>query len=136
MQQQQLQQQLQTVQFQSWVGRIDMEKAMLQQKYEGVLTEADLDAARDHMLTGIRNTEIPLEQAVLALHGQRIMDHHWEKARQDALAEISGRKPSPPTPTGNAHQPSDDTPQLEDGEKEWAKLLGIKESDYAANKRR
>lgn len=129
-----VEQQLQQVQFQSWMNRIDAEKASLKSKY-GFLEDADLDAARDHMLTVMRNPEVPLEQALMAVHGQKIVDHYREQARQDALAELSGRKPSPLPPQGGKPEASNSV-ELTDDEKFFARLAGIKLEDYAANKTR
>lgn len=129
-----LQQQLQQVQFNSWMQRIETEKASLKSKYS-FLEDADLDSARDHMLTVMKNPEVPLEQALMAVHGQKIVDHYREQARQEALAEISGRKPSPLPPQGG--KPETPTAiELTDEEKAMARAFGMKESDYAAFKNR
>lgn len=129
-----VEQQLQQVQFNAWMQRIEAERSSLKAKY-GFLEDADLDTAREHMLTVMRNPEIPLEQALMATHGQKIVDHYREQARQEALAEISGRKPSPLSPQG-VRQDSPNAVELTDDEKYFARQFGLKESDYATNKTR
>lgn len=127
MEQQMLEQQrqFQMLQYKAWENRITAEKQQIKQAYP-YLEDTDIEQAVNHLFD-IRNTELPLEQAVFAVHGKKIADAIKEQARQDALAEISGRTKSPIIPQGGKPNP---TATLTAEEKYVAKMMGVSEKDY------
>lgn len=121
----QLQQQLAQVQFQLWEAKVQNEVSQLQSTYPS-LTDEDMQGAIDYMVNTLQRTDIPLEQAVMAVHGQKIMHSFREQARNEVLAEKSGRK-TPLQPQGGK---SPSTPSLSDDEKLIARMMGVSEEDY------
>jgi hypothetical protein len=121
----QLEQQLAELQTQLWERDIRLQGQELQKEYP-ILTNDDLAATFDYMRDTLGNTNIPLKQAVMAVHGEKIIEYQTTQARNELLAEKSGRK-SPLTPQGGK-APS--TPSLTPEEKQMAKLMGISEEDY------
>lgn len=127
-QQQQLQDQLHTLMFQQWQGRIENEKAQLKQQFN-MLTDEDLESASYYMLNDLKRTDLPLENAVFALHGAKILGGLKNTAKNEALAEISGRKKSPLPVKGGKSQ--NDTVSLSDEEKYVARKLGLTDKEYS-----
>jgi hypothetical protein len=66
------------------------------------------------------------KQAAMAVHGDKLVEYQISQARNEILAEKSGRK-SPITPQGGK---SPSTPTLSDEEKQVARLMGVSEEDY------
>jgi hypothetical protein len=130
-QQQELRQEIDRMKFESWKNRVDREKQSIKNEFP-MLSDDDLQKSVEHMLTVIRNPEIPLEEAVYAVHGRKIAQALKEQAEQDALAKISGRTPSPLKPQGGKPNP---TTTLTAEEKYVAKQMGILEKDYLKYKR-
>jgi hypothetical protein len=122
-----LQAQLARVQFDGWYNRVNTEGTQLLDQYK-MLTQDDISEAMNYSLERFGVNDMPLEQAVMALHGQKIITSLRESARQEALAEKGGRKNTalPPQSTGKA--PSKGV--LSEDEKAAAKALGISEEDY------
>lgn len=129
-QQEQVQEQLTQVQFEQWQGRMANEKQAILTAHP-YLNDADVDAARDYMLQVIQNPNVPLEQAVYALHGTKILTGQQEKLRTELLAEMSGRKNTPLPRQGGATPPAE---VLSADERFVAKMLGISEEDYLKHK--
>lgn len=127
-QQQTLQDQLQQLMFQQWQSRIDAEKVQLKQQFN-MLTDADLDEAATYMLETLGRTDVPLQQAAFALHGARILDGLKNTAKNEALAEVSGRKKSP-LPTKNGSK-AESAVSLSDEERYVAKKLGLTDKEYS-----
>ena len=125
-QQMQLQEQLYTMQFQSWQNRVNDESKNLQTQYP-MLDVNDIEQAKFYLLDTLKNPEIPLQNAVFALHGDKIANSLKELAKQEALAEISGRKKGGLPPQS---MKSSDTPTLTEEERYIAKMMGINESEY------
>lgn len=126
-QQQSLQEQLQQLMFQQWQSRIDSEKQQLKQRFN-MLSDVDLDDAASYMLETLGRTDIPLEQAAFALHGSKILGGLKDTAKNEALAEMSGRKKSPlPVKGGKAN----DAVVLSDEERYIAKKLGMTDKEYS-----
>lgn len=127
-QQLQLQDQLHTIMFQQWQSRVDQEKANLKSQF-AMLTDADLDSAAYYMLNDLKRTDLPLENAVFALHGAKILGGLKNTAKNEALAEVSGRKKSPlPTKSGSKVESA---VSLSDEERYVAKKLGLTDKEYS-----
>ena len=127
-QQQQLQDQLHTIMFQQWQGRVENEKAQLKSQFN-MLTDSDLESAAYYMLNDLKRTDLPLENAVFALHGAKILGGLKNTAKNEALAEVSGRKKSPLPVKGGKSQ--NDTVSLSDEERYVAKKLGLTDKEYS-----
>jgi hypothetical protein len=126
-QQQQLQDQLHTIMFQQWQGRIDAEKANLKSQFN-MLSDDDLESAAYYMLNDLKRTDLPLENAVFALHGAKILGGLKNTATNEALAEVSGRKRSPlPVKGGKSEAPV----SLSNEERYIAKKLGLTDKEYS-----
>lgn len=126
-QQQQLQDQLHTIMFQQWQSRVETEKANLKAQFN-MLTDADLDSAAYYMLNDLKRTDLPLENAVFALHGAKILGGLKNTATNEALAEVSGRKKSPLPVKGGK---TSGVVSLTDEERHVAKKLGLTDKEYS-----
>lgn len=111
--------------FQAWDSRMSLEEQSLKNTYS-MLTEQDFLDARMHLLESGRVNE-PLERAVKYLHSEKIMTAQIEKAKQDWLAEQSGRKQSPVAVKGGKPK---QIGSLTAEESAMAKAMGISEEDY------
>lgn len=121
-----LQNQIKQMEFETWLAKQESEAAQIKKDYP-FLTDAEIDEARHFMLNDLQTTKMPLSQAVFAKHQTKITSHLREQAKQEALAEISGRKPNGTAP--NVSQSSPES-QLTLEERAMAKNLGISEADY------
>lgn len=113
-------------QYQLWQTRVDGEQSKLQGTYP-MLSEDEFKTARNYMLQELKNPNLPLENAVYALYGQKIVAEQARIAKNEALAEISGRAKSPLPPQGGK---TSSGPTLTDDERYVAKKMGISEEDY------
>jgi hypothetical protein len=121
-------QELDRLNFQMWQNRIEGEKAAISEKYP-MLDEADLTTAVSYLLTELKNPELPLDRAVMALYHEKIIEGVRKAERNEALAEMSGRKKgSVPPPSNNKANDSQDA--LTDEEKYIAKQMGLTEAQY------
>jgi hypothetical protein len=123
---QSLRDELNRIQFESWNSRIEMEKANLAKEYP-MLSSDDLGQAAVAMLQEYQNPNMPLKEVVIAKHWSKIESSLREQARQEALAQVSGRAKSPLAPQGGKPLV---TATLTDEERWAAKLLGMSEEDY------
>lgn len=121
-----LQNQLKQMEFENWMAKQEAEAVQIKQDYP-FLTDAEINEARHFMLNDLKTTAMPLSQAVFAKHQAKITSHLKEQAKQEALAEISGRKSNGTAP--NVSQSSPES-QLTMEERAMAKALGISEKDY------
>lgn len=119
---------LNQLRFTQWESRIEAESTTLQSKYT-MLDKSDMDAAVDYILNTVQNVDLPLEQAVYALHGQKIIESLSNAKVQEDLAKQSGRKKKTPLSPNNG-KPSDQTKSLTADEKYIAKQLGMSTDDY------
>ena len=126
-QQQQLQDQLHTLMFQQWQARVESEKANLKSQFN-MLSDDDLESAAYYMLNDLKRTDLPLENAVFALHGAKILGGLKNTAKNEALAEVSGRKKSP-LATKNGSK-ANDAVVLSDEERYIAKKFGLTDKEY------
>jgi hypothetical protein len=126
-QQSALQDQLHTIMFQQWQSRVDTEKAGLKAQFN-MLSDEDLDSAAYYMLNDLKRTDLPLENAVFALHGAKILGGLKNTATNEALAEVSGRKKSPLPVKGGK---TVDAVSLSNEERYIAKKLGMTDKEYS-----
>lgn len=108
-----------------WQSEVRVESAQLKQEMP-FLTDEQLQEAVDYMLNDLKTTNIPLKRAVMALHGEAILENIQSQAKNEVLAEKSGRK-TPVVPQGGK-TPS--TPTLNDAEKHFAQIFGMSDEDY------
>lgn len=120
-------QQLNEMRFQQWTTRTDNEATQLKQQFP-FLSDEDMNAAKEFMLRDLKDPEMALEKAVFALHGPKIAQKMAEVTRQEALAELGGRK-SPLPPQGT--KPADDpTVTLTDDERAAARAFNMTDEQY------
>lgn len=121
------QQKLQQLEFQSWATKVDAQETALKQQYP-MLTDDDLYQSKVYLLQTIRNPDMPLEQAVFALHGAKITNTFKENIRNEVLAEMAGRKKGSLPPQSTTKATTAKT--LTQDEILAARALGISEEDY------
>lgn len=126
---QELEKRLVQTEFQNWYSQKQAEMAQLKSKFSGVLTDEDLQSALMYQLETLKNPNLPLEQVVYAVHGGKITEHLRKIAKQEALAEISGRKQGPLPLQSAKSAPADYG--LTEEEKYVARKLGLTEAEYA-----
>jgi hypothetical protein len=124
----QLEAQLNDLRYQAWQTQINSDKQALQTKYP-MLTGEDIDNAVDYILTTLQNVEVPLEQAVYSLHGQKIIEALADQKVQENLAKESGRKKKTPL-APNTTKKSQKLTTLSADEKYAAKVFGMSEEEY------
>jgi hypothetical protein len=124
----QLEAQLNELRYQAWQTQINSDKQALQTKYP-MLTGEDMDNAVDYILTTLQNVEVPLEQAVYSLHGQKIIEALADQKVQENLAKDSGRKRKTPL-APNTTKKAQKLTTLSADEKYAAKVFGMSEEEY------
>lgn len=114
--------------FLQWNTNIDSEMSALKTEYP-MLNEAEMFQAKDYLLNTLRNTDVPLKQAVLALHGEKILAGLQEAAKNEALASISGRSKNSVIPPKS--KSSNDKTTISVDESRIAKeIFNMSEEDY------
>jgi hypothetical protein len=88
------------IKFDAWQATIKSDSEALKKQYP-VLTQDELDSAVDYILNTVSNVEMPLEQAVYALHGKKIIEAQAKAKVQDDLATKSGRAKKNALPPNN-----------------------------------
>jgi hypothetical protein len=121
-----LQNQIKEMEFKNWMATQEAEAVKIKSEYP-FLTDQDINDARHFMLNDLQTTNMNLSDAVFAKHQPKIIAHLKEQAKQEALAEISGRKANGTAP--NVSQSSPES-QLTLEERAMAKNLGISEEEY------
>lgn len=126
-----LQDQIQRMEFERWYSEREYEAQEILERYNGVLTQEDVNDTLSFMLNQLGTTTLGLDQAVRLLHGDKLESHLKRVAKQEALAEFSGRKNAPLPSHGvkTAHVDG-----LTDEERYIAKQLGMSEKQYAQYK--
>lgn len=122
----QLEQELNRLRFEQWQARIEADGMKLKQEYS-MLTDEDIQEAVDYMLNTVQNVNIPLEQAVFAVHGKKIAEHLAQAKLQEQLANDGGRKKTPVTPKSKG---TSQTKTLSAEEQYIAKQLGLSVDEY------
>lgn len=125
------QQKLQQLEFESWSSRVDAQEQQLKQQYP-MLTDDDLYNSKVYLLQTIRNPNMPLEQAVFALHGAKITNTFKDNIRNEVLAEMAGRKKGALPP--QSMKKASPAKTLSQDEILAARALGISEEDYLQHK--
>ncbi|MMZ47364.1 hypothetical protein D1872_90080 [compost metagenome] len=126
---QQLEQQNQMNEFMQWNTRIDSEMSALKNEYP-MLDESDLVQAKDYLLGTLQNTDIPLKQAVLAIHADKIINGLQEAARNETLAQVSGRKKSSVIPPKGKASTANKGELSADEALVAKEIFGMSEEDY------
>lgn len=122
-----LEKELNQLKYESWKSRIDTEGLKLQDKYK-MLTPEDIEQSVSYMLNTVHNVDMPLEQAVYAVHGAKIVEEMTKTKIQDQLAEQSGRKRKTPiAPQGGK---GEQAVSLSPEEQYIAKLYGMSAEEY------
>jgi hypothetical protein len=119
-------QELNQLRYEQWQNKISAEGNRLLGQYK-MLTQDDVQSAVDYMLKTVRNVDMPLEDALYAVHGKKIIDSLAQAKQQEDLATKSGRK-VPPTPKNG--KPSKATKTLSADEKAVAKAFGMSDEEY------
>lgn len=125
---QELERRLAETEFKSWYQERMAEAAAVKQQFP-MLTDEDIQAALSYMLTELKSTRIPLAQAVFALHGDKIVNELRKSAQQEALAQVSGRKPGP-LPSQSGGGKSSPAAMLTEEERYFARLYGMSDEEY------
>ena len=123
-----LERQINTIRFEQWQSKIKADGEALQKEFT-FLTQEDLDSAKSYILNTAKNVDMPLEDAVYAVHGKKIVQNLAKGKVQDELATQSGRKKKTPLAmnTGKSTKaPVSLTPE----EKQMAKVFGMSDEDY------
>lgn len=123
-----LEAQIQQINFQNWQNRIQSESKVLADRFP-MLDAADMDLATDFMLRTAQDVNMPLEQAVYAVHGQKIIEALSNNKVQEKLAADSGRRKKTPVPPTNG-KPSGEGKTLTADELAVAKAFGMSADDY------
>lgn len=122
-----LENELNQLRFQNWQNQITADTTRLKGQFS-FLTDDDMQQATDYILNVAQNVNIPLEQALYAVHGAKIIEHLTNQKVQDNLAEQSGRKRKTP-PSPNNGKPSE-TKSVTAEERYIAKQFGMSVDDY------
>jgi hypothetical protein len=123
-----LEQEIAMLKFQNWQTNIKADGQRLMSEYK-MLTQEDMDKAQDYILTVAKNVEMPLEDAVYALHGKKIVESLAKGKVQDELATQSGRKKKTPLAPNNGKPPKASA-SLSADEKAIAKAFGMSNDEY------
>jgi hypothetical protein len=118
-------QRLAELEFKLWQSEVRLEAQDVQKDYP-MLTADDMQEAVTYMVDTLGTTNIPLKNVVMAVHGDKIMESLRTQARNEVLAEKSGRK-TPLQPQGGK---SPSTPTISEEERYVAKMMGVSEEDY------
>lgn len=122
-----LEQELHQLKFQNWQTRIQADGEKLKSEYK-MLTQEDIDSATNYMLNVVRNVEMPLEEAIFAVHGKKIVESMANAKIQDDLAQQSGRSKKTPLPVKNGN--TSNAKSLSAEERYIAKQFGMTTDDY------
>lgn len=123
----QLEQQINELKFQNWQTQIKSDGQAIMSEYT-MLKQADIDQAVDYILNVAKNVELPLEDAVFAVHGKKIAKAMATQKVQDDLANQSGRKRKIPLSPTNS-KPSQ-AKSLSADEAYIARQFGMSDDEY------
>lgn len=122
-----LEQEINMLKFQQWQVQIKADGTRLMSEYK-MLTEEDMGAAENYILNVARNVDMPLEDAVFAVHGKKIAKALAKGQQQDDLAKQSGRKSKTPIPPNNSK--SKQAVTLSADEKVIARAYNMSDEEY------
>lgn len=119
------------LQYDAWSSQLSTQAEQLKSKYP-TLTDNDIAEAKNYILHTVGNVNVTLQQAVYALHGEKLVESATKAKVQEDLAKRSGRSSKTP-PSPNNSQLADQV-ELTNAEKAMIKKLGLSEKDFLANK--
>lgn len=125
---QEMERQLNQIRYEQWNSKIKTEGETLQKEFS-FLTQEDLDSAKAYILNVAKNVDMPLEDAVYAVHGKKIVQNLAKNKVQDELATQSGRKKKTPLAPNTGKAPKSPVSLTAD-EKAIAKAFGMTEEEY------
>lgn len=123
-----LERQINQIRFEQWNSKIKADGETLQKEF-AFLTQEDLDSAKAYILNTAKNVEMPLEDAVYAIHGKKIIQNLAKGKVQEDLATQSGRKRKIPLAPNGGKAPKSPVALTAD-EKAIAKAFGMTEEEY------
>lgn len=126
-----LEQELNQMKYMNWQNQIKADGERLQADFP-MLTQEDMDGAVNYILNVARNVDMPLEQAVYAVHGKKIVESMAKAKVQDDLAKQSGRSKKVPLSPRNGK--ASKTVELSAEESYIAKQFGMTAEDYISYK--
>lgn len=116
------------LQFKDWQRQMSVDGTKLMSEYK-MLTQEDMTAAENYILNVAKNVEMPLEDAVFAVHGKKIAQALAKGQQQEDLANQSGRKKKTPLPPNNSQ--SKKTASLTTDEQAIARAFGMTDEEYS-----
>jgi hypothetical protein len=122
-----LEQENSQLKFQYWQNQIQQDTTKLLTEYP-MLNQLDMDKAVDYILNVAKNVELPLEDAMFAVHGKKITKAMAKQTVQDDLATQSGRKRKTPLVPNNSK--SSQSTSLSADEKYIARQFGMTDDEY------
>jgi hypothetical protein len=122
-----LEQENNQLKFQYWQTQIQLDTSKLLTDYP-MLTQVDMDKAVDYILNVAKNVELPLEDAMFAVHGKKITKAMAKQTVQDDLATQSGRKRKTPLVPNNSK--SSQSKSLSADEQYIARQFGMTDDEY------
>jgi hypothetical protein len=123
-----LEQEINQLKFENWQTKINSDGHALKEEYP-MLSWDDMDAAVEYILNEAKNVDMPLEQAIYALHGKKIIQARSKAQVQEDLASKSGRAKKNALPPNNG-KASKGTPKLSADEAYIAKQFGMTADEY------
>jgi hypothetical protein len=122
-----LEQENNQLRFENWQTQIQLDTNKLIEEYP-MLTQEDFDKSVDYILNVAKNVELPLEDAVFAVHGKKIAKAMAKQTVQDDLANQSGRKRKTPLAPNNTK--SSQSKALSADEQYIARQFGMTDDEY------
>jgi hypothetical protein len=122
-----LEQENNQLKFQYWQTQIQLDTTKLLADYP-MLNQEDMDKAVDYILNTAKNVELPLEDAMFAVHGKKITKAMAKQTVQDDLATQSGRKRKTPLAPNNSK--SSQSKSLSADEQYIARQFGMTDDEY------
>lgn len=126
-----LEQEINMLKFQNWQTQIKADGARVMSEYK-MLTQEDINTATDYILNVARNVEMPLEDAVFAIHGKKIVESLAKGEVQNNLAKQSGRARKTPLAPNNGKAPK--IVALTAQERQMARAFSMTDEEYAKYK--
>lgn len=126
-----LEQEINMLKFQNWQTQIKADGAKIMNEYK-MLTQDDIEAATNYILNVARNVDIPLEDAVFAVHGKKIAQALAKGEVQENLAKQSGRKSKTPLAPNNSKPKQ--VVSLTPDEQAIARAFNMTDEEYAKYK--
>lgn len=127
-------QQTQMREYQEFTSRVAGEQAAVAAKYP-VLTDEDFGQALDYQLRVLQRPDLSVEQVVNMIHGQKIMDYAVTNARNESLAQASGRaNASIPQAAVKATKEATDDYDWSPEEDRVRQQMGVSRADWKKNR--